>query len=75
MNARVKRCPYCNSHNLALDRNNACSWIRCFECGATGPTTLRDNAAIELFNHGVENPSALVASRKSNRDDLKMVDL
>jgi transcription elongation factor Elf1 len=76
MNANVKRCPFCNGHNLTMDRTESISQIRCFDCGAMGPSAYpSDVKAVRYWNDGYQNPSALVANRKSNRADLKNVDL
>lgn len=86
MKAQVKRCPFCNSHNLTMDRTHSVSNIRCFECGAVGPNAWEnspgatDLEAIKLWNAGYRNPDALVAlppakREGSNQHDLKEVDL
>lgn len=74
---KLKRCPYCNSHELMMDCSMTHFWIKCLNCGATGPLSLTKNIAGSFFNgdHRHQNPAALVRDRKSNRGDLKEVDV
>ncbi len=75
MIAAVKRCPFCNGHNLVLDRTEHVSAVRCFDCQAKGPDTINgDEQAVEEWNEG-GNQFALVADHTANRDDLRKVDL
>ena len=72
---KLKRCPYCNSHELTLDCSNMAYWVRCHDCGATGPNGRSQKSAQDHFNgdHCHQNPSALVRNRNSNRSDLKEI--
>ena len=76
----LKRCPFCNHHDLTLDQIGTVFSIRCYECGAMGPHSMSINRAITLWNgeaslNSGANHSALVYDRKSNRDDKKEVEL
>lgn len=77
MKAKVKRCPFCNSHDLTMDTTTNHYTIHCFYCGSNGPRGYTRNTAIALWNgkHRYTNPDALVANRKSNHHELKEVDL
>jgi len=80
MRDKVKRCPFCNNHNLTLLRTQKVSNVQCRGCGATGPNSwsadgkTSDAEAVMLWNSG-ENREALVANRNSNHHELKEVDL
>lgn len=75
MKARVKRCPFCNCHNIARDVNAVFVWLKCHECGASGPTATTLRGAVQGWNEGYNNPDALVATRNSNRDDKRTIEI
>ena len=78
MEAKVKRCPFCNSHRLTMDLNALVRWLKCLECGACGPLAGKSASDAVMYwngDHPHQNPSALVADRASNRDDLKTIQL
>lgn len=78
MKVKLKRCPFCNSHELSLQLNIAVYWIKCADCCATGPESIRPETAVRLWN-GEETRAgytSLVTLRKgSNRNDLKTIEL
>lgn len=76
MKADLKRCPFCNSHKLTLDTTEHISWVRCFDCGACGPSTIHSVAfAVRLWNDGYPGSTAMVNCHPTNRSDLKTIEL
>jgi hypothetical protein len=76
MNYKLKRCPFCNGHDLTLEITVLTYQIKCLYCLSMGPasgTTIV--AAVNYWNRGYENPSALAATIASNRNDLKSLEL
>jgi len=78
---KLKRCPFCNGHNLTLKVRRFTSFIMCLDCHAGGPILMNDEDAILAWNAEGEhqNQSALVATGPQgyhfkNRDDLKEVE-
>jgi transcription elongation factor Elf1 len=75
---KLKRCPFCNGHDLVMDLNTVVFWVHCFECGAQGPSSHERSGAAQYWNgdHQYQNRSALVTNRVegSNRDDLKEIE-
>lgn len=72
--AEAMRCPFCNHLRLTVDMNQSVYWVHCIECGADGPHSLHRDRAILLWNHGVDNPSAMVAKRDSNQRMSKAIE-
>lgn len=75
---KLKRCPFCNTHDLTLDVTSATYAVKCFECGAMGPVTTRTpQRAADLWNSGPIGTTAMVNMKRkfTNRDDLKEVDI
>ncbi len=74
---KLKRCVYCNGHELGMHRGEIVSSVYCLDCGAMGPFDYTDFGAINLWNEGTSNPSALVRCMgfKSNRNDEKEIEL
>ncbi len=82
----LARCPFCNGHELTADITEN-TWehtfrIRCFDCGACGPRSLRDlEGAVALWNAGLDGGTSLIyfldqgIPEDSNRNDRKKVDL
>lgn len=71
----LRRCPFCNSHALVLDRQGFCSFVRCKSCGATGSNGVgpdETKSAVELWN-GTPNKfgwtSMVVEGEFGNRND------
>lgn len=81
MHSDLKRCPWCNGHELTLEVGRLHYAIRCFECGTVGPHASTAPAAEQWWNgtHRHQNPSALVAmpleKGVSNRNDIKRVEI
>lgn len=73
MKAELKRCPWCNSHDLKVECNDAVYWIEC-QCDAAGPSALTKERAVELWNRG-SNPDCLLNYRKSNQHQTKEIEL
>jgi hypothetical protein len=77
MKLKLKRCPFCNSHDLSMEIGSLTYWVKCYECHALGPLgKAREDAAL-LWNgkHKHTNPSALVANRKSNHHEMKEIEI
>lgn len=73
---KLKRCPFCNSHDLQFQCSEIVYWVQCMECSAMGPTSRTYNGAKSYWNGSPAiNSSALVADRTANRDDLKEIPL
>jgi transcription elongation factor Elf1 len=75
---KLKRCPFCNSHDLALEVTAATYQIKCHDCGAMGPSTIRTiEIAVMLWNNGQKDSTAMVnmLRKHTNRDDLKEIEL
>jgi phage FluMu protein Com len=75
---KLKRCPFCNSHDLEVEASAVSYQIKCMECRALGPTTLRDKAdAVRLWNNGPLGTTAMVNMQRkfTNRNDLKEIEL
>lgn len=74
---KVKRCPFCNSHNLVMEASAAAFSLHCLGCGTFGPNGYTRQGAVLMWNgtHRHQNPDALVRNRKSNHHDLKEVEL
>jgi transcription elongation factor Elf1 len=75
---KLKRCPFCNTHDLTLDISSATFQIKCFECGAMGPAsagTIED--AARLWNEGQKDSTSMVnmLRKHTNRDDIKEISL
>jgi len=68
---KLKRCPFCNSHVLGIDCNAENFWVNCHTCKALGPAGPTRKDAQQLWNgdHMYSNPSALVCSTMSNRNE------
>lgn len=77
MLVKVKRCPFCNSHNLSLQKNSVVSWIECLHCRSCGPIHSLDEDAVASWNgtHKHQNSAALIVNRQSNHHELKEIDL
>lgn len=75
MNARIKRCAFCNGHHCTMDVNQVVYWVRCLDCGAAGPHGYTPERAVGFWNEGDGNPAALVINRQSNHHELKEVEL
>lgn len=73
MKSKLKRCPWCNSHDLKVECNTAVCWIKC-ECDACGPSALTIEDAVDYWNNGV-NVDCLIYKRSSNQHEMKEVDL
>ncbi len=73
----LKRCPFCNAHDLTLDVTIGTCAIRCVNCGAMGPVSTKTGRAVQFWNGNARhtNPSALVACRKSNHHERKTMEL
>lgn len=77
---KLKRCPFCNDHDLTLEVTQVSFAIKCLSCGAIGPsTTGSKERAADWWNGEAkyQNQSALICheGKGSNRSDLKDVDL
>jgi transcription elongation factor Elf1 len=72
---KLKRCPFCNSHELSIDVTRVTFAIKCFNCGAIGPATSGEREQAEQYWNEGCNASALVFDRKSNHHDKKEIDL
>lgn len=75
---KLKRCPFCNCHNLHLDMNQTLYWIACLECGSTGPNSLSKDTACELWNGECRRAgytSLVTMANGSNRDQKKEIEL
>lgn len=81
----LKRCPWCNSHDLSLEITELSYNISCFECGCLGPRANTVKDAVRRWN-GVVNDheeawtSLIVyATRRQvqhhNRNDVKEIEL
>ncbi len=77
MISKMKRCPFCNGHNLTMFRTEIVSHISCLDCGCNGPSSVSDFGCIAAWNEGVDNPSALVRQLPIDhtRNEMKGVDL
>lgn len=74
MKAELKRCPFCNGHNLQLARSGDVYQIICLGCYGCGPTAVIREHAVGSWNHGAYSV-ALVNDKNINRDQFKEVDL
>lgn len=75
MIAKLKRCPFCNSHELTLEVMNEIFNIRCFECGAMGPNADSETRAVDRWNEGEHGATCLVNGLAENRNDFQRVEL
>lgn len=75
---KLKRCPFCNSHNLTLEVTIATYQIKCLECFSLGPQSTQLFRAAQFWNGDYEhqNLSALIAcvNKPSNRNDMKDIE-
>lgn len=54
------------------------AWIKCFECGATGPHSLDNRRAVDLWNGECVEcgyTGLVTTGRASNRNQTKLIDL
>lgn len=80
---KLKRCPWCNRHELTLDLTRYTYAVRCLICGCIGPITNESEEEARLLWNGdgpYQNHSAILCMDKNsvglnNRDDLKDIDL
>lgn len=79
MKQDLKRCPWCNTHELTSDWMNEVCQIRCLNCGAMEPTSTSEVLAVTRWNgeHRHQNDSAILCGnmKKNNRADKKAIDL
>lgn len=76
MKISLKRCPFCNGHELNMHRSEITSSVYCRECGCYGPFMESDLAASIAWNEGMDNPGALVRDlRTSNRNEMVKIDV
>ena len=54
MRERLKSCPHCGSHEVALRWTGEMARVYCDKCGACGGFGNRPNEARELWNKRVE---------------------
>lgn len=77
MKLLLRRCPFCNGHDLAVDITSTEYLVRCMECGVTGPSGDTPRKAEEWWNgtHQYQNDSALISlvPPNSNRNDYTTV--
>lgn len=73
---KLKRCPFCNCHDLCIEATHVTWFVKCHACRCTGPESTNLNRACDLWNgeDHHQNTSALVKDRKSNRDDKKEIE-
>jgi hypothetical protein len=75
---KLKRCPFCNSHELTSFGTHTTYQIECLDCRALGPITDGDvEDAGRLWNNGEDGSTGMVNMRRkyTNRDDLKDIEL
>lgn len=81
----LKRCPWCNGHDLSLDVTLFSYNIKCFDCGCLGPRASTIARCVRRWNGVVseheEGWTSLIvfATRRElnnhNRNDVKEVEL
>jgi hypothetical protein len=75
---KLKRCPFCNSHDLGLEITQNSHAIKCFECFAIGPVSVKGiERACAYWNDGQIGSTAMVNMQRkyTNRNDIKEVEL
>lgn len=77
MKIKLRRCPFCNGHNLVMEKTAVVSWVKCQECGATGPNADEEmnESPAKYWNHGVESWDSILGGKNTNRNDEKEVEL
>jgi transcription elongation factor Elf1 len=76
--AKLKRCPFCNTHNLSVHLNSTAWWIECLDCNACGPLSSNAVYAVQLWNGTCTKAgytSLVTDAKSSNRDQTKDIEL
>lgn len=71
---KLRRCPFCNSHDVFIASETGIKFVQCAECGAQGPVAVTPKRVAEIWNDGLW-VNSLINGKSTNRNDEKEIEV